>query len=266
MIIRNYVSGLEVRKYCVILFSVFIATLPFKNSLSNIVIGVLVAYLLFATFILKKKFSFKYEFLSNVRFLPILFMLFVLSLLYSSKISVGVHFVYMSLPLVIVPVCFGFIRLSNNEIKVLLRGFVLANLVAVLFNLSRAFFRSVQSLNGALSFDPTVLGDLPFWYSIAQGGNFFFYDELSYFLHPTYWSIYLLLCLFIVLDAYGKSDTIRYKVLCALLFGLFLITIFLSSSRVVIITSAMLLMAYIIIKIFKRKLFYWLLQIGRAHV
>ena len=45
----------------------------------------------------------------------------------------------------------------------------------------------------------------------------------------------------------------------AALFGLFLITIFLSSSRVVIITSAMLLMAYIIIKIFKRKLFYWLL-------
>ncbi len=259
MIIRSYVSGLDVRKYYVILFSLFIATLPFKNSLSNIVIGVLVAYLLFATLILKKKFSFKYEYLSSVKFLPILFVLFVLSLFYSTRISVGVHFVEMALPLLIVPVCFGFIRLSKNEKKFLLWGFVLANLLGVLFNLSRALFRSTQSINGALTFDSTVLGDQPFWYSIAQGGNYFFYDELSYFLHPTYWAVYLLLCLFIVLEAYQKSDTIKFKVLAALILGLLLITIFLSSSRVVVITTALLLLAYITVKTFKSKLFYWLI-------
>ena len=111
-----------------------------------------------------------------------------------------------------------------------------------------------------MEFDASVLGGQTFWYSIVQGGNYFFYDQLSYFLHPTYWGIFLLICVFVILNVLKQTPGKGLTFFFSILLVVFLLAIFLCSSRIIIVGAAILLSINFVIYMLRKKSF--LLVVG----
>jgi O-antigen ligase len=189
------------------------------------------------------------------KYLPLLFAWLVFTLAYSTDLVMGFRFLGKFIYLLIVPLLFCFICLTKRDKRLILQGFVYANLGAILFNLGRACIRSVEFTNGQLQFDASVLRGQTFWYSIVQGGNYFFYDQLSSFMHPTYWGMFLLISVFVILDGFKREQSSKGHIFSWFLLLIFLLFIFLCSSRIVILSAAILLSVRFAILMFYKKSF-----------
>lgn len=239
----------------------FVCTLPFKNSWGNLVILLLLVYVIYSVLKKKSRYAFSIDLLRPLKTLPILFSVLTLSLFYSSNIWRGLNLITRLAPLIVIPFLFSYIRISEKEKKIILFGFVGANILAILFNVSRALVRSLHFVNGKILFDASVLGEQTFWYSIVQGGNFFFIDQVSWFLHPTYWSIYLLLSIAIILRYYQKIKFRYWTKVYALSLLILLIGVYLCSSRVIMVCTGISLALFLFINL-KRKVVAYRIYLG----
>ncbi|HEX5170067.1 MAG TPA: O-antigen ligase family protein [Cyclobacteriaceae bacterium] len=220
----------------------FICGLPFSIKVSNIVLGIYVPYILYRIFQNKKAYVFNLQNFKRVASLPMLFLMFALSLFYSADRETGLSNIVDLLPLLIVPVLFCFIELRTQDKKLIFWSFTVVNFLIVYINFIRAIARSLHVISNKLVFDASVLGGYGFFESIVQGGNFFFYHEFSSALHPTYWSFFLVFCLAFLSEEMGDCN-LKKKYL---IFGTFLIGILACSSRIVLISVPLLIAAYFV--------------------
>lgn len=118
------------------------------------------------------------------------------------------------------------------------KSFIVANLLAILICVVRAFVQSITIQDGDWIFNPRTLENTThdFLTSSVMGGNYFFGEDFSYFQHPTYWGIQLVFAQYLVAEVFNTVGK-RGKAGLIVTYFVFLGAMFLLSSKAVILTS-----------------------------
>ena len=118
------------------------------------------------------------------------------------------------------------------------KSFIVANLLAILICVVRAFVQSITIQDGEWIFNPRTLENTThdFLTSSVMGGNYFFGEDFSYFQHPTYWGIQLVFAQYLVAEVFNTVGK-RGKAGLIVTYFVFLGAMFLLSSKAVILTS-----------------------------
>lgn len=215
------------RKWGYILLAFF---LSFPIPVSRVFIFVLIFSRLIALKVERKN-------LSNLRntlfqyLLPILFLVYALSLVYSTNFTYGLKQLEKAFPLLLVSLSFTYDEFSDTDRVKILKSFIYGIITMCFFLLGKAFYNSLYLQDGSLLFDPRVLRDprITYIHSVNWGGNHFFSDAFIDFMHPSYFGMYLvfsLACLFYLF----KGNHLSSKATGIFSF-LLLFILFLSSSR-----------------------------------
>lgn len=182
------------------------------------------------------------NFKSFLSLIPILFFSFyilhLIGLLYTSNWIEGMQRVETKLPLLIFPlILFSFPIKNKEKVFSILKSYVIGCLVASVYCFT----------NGVLEY-------------LETGENWITYKRLGSFLgfHPTYFSMYLGLALFIVLFFLVKkikTHSLNYKTGSGILASWFFIIILLLSSRMTILATVLILMfSFLVWMYFQQKL------------
>ena len=171
----------------------------------------------------------------------------IISVLYSSDIQMGWSNIFGRLSLLIFPVILfkPGVRIRSNALN-LLRVFTLSTLAYVISCFGYALYRSLDFNNGALSFNPHPVDE--YWI------NYFFGTDLTYSIHPSYLSMYVLISVFISFELwYDKSLKKGFRIGWLIIGSLLFISIYFISSRAGILAAIATIAFYAINKIINRK-------------
>ncbi len=193
------------------------------------------------------------------------FVFHFIGFIYTSNLFKGYRNVSVKIYLLLFPIIFITNQKTiRSRIGVTFGYFVLGNLTTSLIMLGRAFVRSISFDNGKIVFQASVDARYSFFESISQGGNYFFYSDLSFFGHPTYVAMYVLVAIIILLFYNKISDSsIKFidrffanrKVRIATLIFL-LSVIFLLSSKAVLLSTFVVVGLYFVVSDMKNKYAY----------
>jgi O-antigen ligase len=176
------------------------------------------------------------------------YLMHVISLIYTKNLYEGIRDLEIKLSLFAAP----FLLITANYLykkyfNSILLSFVAGNLLASIICLINAFINSWGYKEGKLIFDTVP----------AFGfGNFFTYGDLSFFLHPTYFSIYITFAISILFYLFRKPTffpPLRHKILFSILIVFFTIFIILLMSRAGILIGFLLCMIWILYYFGNRK-------------
>jgi O-antigen ligase len=213
--------------------------LPFPIKFSSITIGIVLLFSLIRVFRNRDFSKFRMHW-----FLPVLFIYYLLSELLTGGTWLSFE---KRLVLIVVPLIFAmnqsfFEKPLRNKIYL---SFILGNLIAIIFCIVRALFRSFYFEQGKPLFNYRVLRDTDydFLQSSIMGGNYFFGSELSYFLHPTYFGLLIVFAQVLIFEVAQRKYRLLIVSYAASLFFLF----FLSSKAIIL--SSLALTFYVIIKV-----------------
>jgi O-antigen ligase len=188
----------------------------------------------------KKRIQFKPDFPQKILILFYLF--YVAGFFWSGNKENALFALEVKLTLVLFPLMISSDReFFRKNIRGILLFFVLGILTSSLFCLTKSFLLSL-SFDGKIYFNP-IDSRYAGW---AYGGNRFRYLGLSYILHPTYYSLYILLAL-IVDVIFLKNRIFINKYLNIVLKAavpIFIVMIYLLSSKAVLISSLIVLVLF----------------------
>ena len=206
--------------------------IPFYKKMMPYLIGIWIVCWISAT--LLSHFH-RESFNNKILLLPVLFYLFhILGMIWTTKYWSGVFDLEVKFSILLFPLAFIFLTpIYKNKLKEILFAFIAGNLIVSLFCLCRAAV-------------------LYFVYSKPS----FFYNELSFFGHPSYFSMYLTFCIIILYYMITrKFGNFNYytKIIFIALILYFCIFIFLLSSRAGIICAFMVLFLMITIDIIRNR-------------
>jgi|GEM_PF-1849231 len=126
------------------------------------------------------------------------YLMVVIGVFYSSDTQAALFDVQVKLSLLIVPWPMMLLAPLYKKYKgLLLKVFVFANIAAGLVCMCVALYHSIQIGGGGWTFNPVVPGiyeDVN-----TSPSTYFSYTNFSLFKHPAYFSMYLVLCVFVVL-------------------------------------------------------------------
>lgn len=194
------------------LFCTFAFLIPISQKLSTINIVVLVIVSIFG--IKQKKLSFKIEFLIPI----ILYILYCISLLYSSELQLNI--IEKKASLIAFPVIFLFNENNNKLFKPTTRFFVLGCIVALIICELLAIFNSIDFKS--FTFYSRTDKEITFYDSVIKEKNRFFSFSFSFLHQAVYFSMYLLFAIFILLNKrIFKSKGIQYLTIAFLMLGVF---------------------------------------------
>ncbi len=181
-----------------------------------------------------------------------LYLLYLTGILWSTDIKEGNASLETMFSLFLFPILFMINRefFKTNLIQILL-FFIFGCLVSVIAHLTVAFWESTSFLNHGIVFN-TIDPNYASW---DYGGSHFRYTNLSPYLHPSYYSAYL------ILAAIASVLIIRYKALSdKYLIGIlkfsvpiFLIMIYLLSSKAGIFCAVLVIVFYSVFLIRENK-------------
>ncbi|MFH0867222.1 MAG: O-antigen ligase family protein [Bacteroidota bacterium] len=182
----------------------------------------------------------------------VFFLLHLIGLFYSQNKNEGWEHIMLKLPFVFMPLVLflsaDFLREKNNKI---LLSFVAGNFLASVICLTTAIVRSFTFVNGSWVFNAELMEHYgySFWQMLANGGNNFMYDALSIFIHPGYFSMFIVVSVLIIIDLLlhreiGKSVIAR--ILYILLLPFFFIMVYLLFARTGMIALFIVLLGYLI--------------------
>jgi O-antigen ligase len=196
---------------------------------------------------------------SNLRRFPpelstlvIFFLINLLSIIMSDRTDDMWHQIEKRLSFVLIPLIIVIRKnyFFNFTIERILTFFVLGAFASTVLNFFRAIYRSISWVKGELIFNASVEEHRSFFEAILFGGNFFFYEEYSSFMHPTYFGLYILYAVFLLLEFLRNTQTSRrQRGLVFFLIIWFLVNIFLLSSRAVLLSTFL----FLTIVFFKHK-------------
>lgn len=191
--------------------------LPFGINYSVFIIIWAVSFFVFDN--VKSKFN---SVFNNKWFLVLItfFLIHVLGYFFSSNKHEALTAIEIKLSFLAFPILFYTSAFNELQVKKILISFVSGCFIASLLNVFRAIYLY-------------LFNDL----------NAFFYTEFSYFMHPSYYAMYLIFAQLIILFFYNKwlshLSNLYFKI--GFISSLFLITIFLCSSKMGLITALLLL-------------------------
>ena len=178
---------------------------------------------------------------SNRGFIIIIsfYLLHIIGLLYTKNFSRGLTILQVKLTLILIPfVVFVSSESINKHIRLITVGYVAGNLLAAIICIVISFKLTFQ--NGV--FSPSIyksFSDWPFFKLLFAGYTHFNYSFLSHFVHVNYFSVYILLAMYIVyrelVDKWTKLG-IGKKIMMFFLIFFFLIMIMLLQSRATILS------------------------------
>lgn len=208
-------------------------SLPFFHKFSNLII-VLIFFLSLIDVIKKRALPPIYIHW----FLPLLFFYYVVSELVTGHAGATLEKKFL---LFLIPFAFAMnpdFRREHLRPKIYL-SFIVGNLLAIVICLGRAVIRSMILKDGSWIFNPKVIQDsnYDFLTSSVMGGNYFFGEEFSFFLHSTYAGIYIVFGQYLVFEIFKLSPGRRNKQLLIACYLFFLFALFLLSSKAAILSS-----------------------------
>lgn len=247
----------NVRKLNFFILSLILFTLPFHR-----LFAVYLCVLWVLVFLLEGKFSQRFSGKKGKGFLflmLIFFLLHLIGILYSENKNEAWEHIILKLPFVFMPlVLFMSAYHLKEKINKILLCFVAGNLLASVICLIAATVRSFSFVNGNWVFNAELMEHTgyTFWQMLANGGNNFMYDPLSFFIHPGYFSMFIVVSILIIIDllihnVIGKS--IHAKILYILLILFFCIMVYLLFTRTGLITLFIILLGYFIYTAFRGK-------------
>jgi len=216
-------------------------TLPFPRKFSTIAICIVLFFTLKEFF--KKE---SYAKITRIHwFLPSLFLFYVASCLFSgaSWSFIEKRTILIAAPLIFVLNPIFFTEKLRSQIY---RSFILGTFLAIVICFGRALTRSFRFEAGEWHFNPKVIQDnYDFLTSSVMGGNFFFGSEFSWFLHTTYFGMYIVLAQAMLYEIFKTKTDKKHKLFLVVVYALLFIPLFLLSSKAAIF-SALLLTFYIL--------------------
>jgi len=184
----------------------------------------------------------------TIYFLPGLFLLLMISLLWTKNLNEGWNHIGRSALILILPLFLGFDKtLINdmNRLRNILRIFVFGTIASLLFLLIYALNNSLSFSDAGVVFDP----------QISSWENAFFYSHFSVLIHPTYYGLMVLMAVAICLNEIKRNNVFSRLQLWPVILSIGLLcSILLISSRTVIIASVFIVGWYGLARIPKRRI------------
>jgi O-antigen ligase len=186
------------------------------------------------------------------------YLLHIIGSFYSENSAAAKTDIILKLPFIIMPV---FLFLSRDYLKEksskIMLSFVAGNLIASVICLVEAFYRSVYWMNGSWVFNAELMEhNYTFWQMLANGGNNFMYEPLSVFLHPGYFSVFIVTSALFIIDLLMRKEIGKTRLAKGLYIALiifFSIMVYLLFARTALIALFMVFLIYLIYYILKSK-------------
>ncbi|MCD6091239.1 MAG: O-antigen ligase family protein [Bacteroidales bacterium] len=183
--------------------------------------------------------------------LLVLYFLYIIGMFWSEDKTAARFALEEKLSLLVFPLLIGFNKdFFKQNYRTLLLLFVLGVIAASLICLFYATWESTSFLAGAFSFNPID----PKFADWKFGGSHFRYISLSLFMHPTYFSIYILFALALTVRFLNSGIHLNTYLLIGLKVAipLFILMIYLLSSKAVLVSALILLIFFSIAQYRKR--------------
>jgi O-antigen ligase len=211
-------------------------TLPFYKSFSSV--SILILFLISFIEIFKKR---SFPELQLNWFLPTLFLYYAVSTFVSdgSWSEFEKYLLLLGLP-VLFALNPGF---SKEQLRTkIYSGFIIGIIIVFVYCLFFAFKRSIIISDGQWYFNSKVIRDssYDFLTSSVMGGNYFFGQDFSYFIHPAYFGLYIVFAQYLIYEIYHNTSKGFYKRLLIGCYLIFFIALYLLSSKAAIISSLLL--------------------------
>lgn len=156
----------------------------------------------------------------SIFILVALYIVYLIGMLYSSNIKFGIETIETKLSFVIFPLALsGYIEQNKQNIYKYLKIFIWGCVAYSLICLCYAFYCYYKPVY-------IMLYGSPYYY----GSNYFYYEQLSMFLHPSYISMYCVLALASIYYLITKNE-IKQKLLYIFVAALLVVFVFLLSSK-----------------------------------
>ena len=188
------------------LMMLFVVVLPFDQKISSIILGILLIFSIvqMSALGLPSRRHFHW-------FLPALFLYYLVSELLSdgSWVTMVRRLLFLGVPLVFAVNHDLFDGRFRKQFSGL---FIIGNLATIAICIIRAFARSLSFHEGLWHFNSRVIqnSEFDFLTSSIMGGNYFFGQDLSPFMDPIYFGMYIVLSMFMLFQwARTESDTRR---------------------------------------------------------
>jgi O-antigen ligase len=195
----------------------------------------------------------KFKTLMNSRTAFLTFLLFLsfylwqlVGIFYSPDKSVGWYYLFSRLSLFLFPLVLliPVEKIVKNGL-LLLRLFALSTTFFILSCFGFAFYESISLLNGKLIFLPHLPGE---WWM-----NYFYSSQFSINQHPSYLALYVILSVFIALEAwFDLTLKTTRRIFWLLGASLLVVSVHFLSSRSGITVLILLLPAYLLIKLYRK--------------
>ncbi len=223
------------------LFLVFSMPL-LENKLS----GLIVVWVVFLSVQMLISRKWRFDFNLQLFLLPLLYVLYILGITWSSNKHIGFFAVEVKASFLAFPIVVAAFNqyFKENQLKILL-SFISGCFVASVICLFVAFYQSTSITPDGMLFDTID----PRYASWDFGGSHFRFISLSLFLHPTYFSSYLLFASASCVEILRKRIFSNPKLngLLYLSVVLFLMMIYLLSSKAAIICTVTLVIGYAVV-------------------
>jgi O-antigen ligase len=213
-------------------------SLPFSRKFSSVLVILIVVSALYK--LLRAKESRKRLYVHWA--LPLLFVFFFISSMFSTGLLSSVE---KNLFLIIIPISLG---IQNQFFHERLRekifgAFILGNVVVSVICLIRATVISFQFADGKWNFIPQVSEsrNYDFLTSSVMGGNHYFGEQFSVYLHPGYFGLFIVFAQYLLFElAQSNQYKTRQYLFIGTTYVFFLIILFFLSSKAAQISSLLL--------------------------
>jgi O-antigen ligase len=211
----------------------FLFLLPLPLTTSRVLLIAMVSISIIETAIHYRTESMVFEKKNPILFFPIVFfILLMISYFFTEDKITGIKQLEKAYPFLLIPLAAFTWKFSKENLRWIFNAFIGGCLFASFLCLVNALLRSLSIHNGSLVFDARVTKDprISFWGSLTWDGNYFFSKTLSVFMHPSYFSLYLLLSVLVLAfcrNAFFRD--FRPKVYYSLLGFLLFVVLLLSS-------------------------------------
>ncbi len=249
---RGYIERIN---YFFILLLAFSMPLAIRAVyLSYIIILLFVTWVLLGNF----KSRFTWAIIRSNRLLLLLalyYILYVIALLYTTNLNDGLKHLEVKATFLLLPLFFiGRNVLSDKQSDGVLKAFVAGSFTALLICIVVATANSITVNANGLSFNSSIWDgtrNYPFLELLKNNWSYFSYSSFSVFLHPSYFSMYLLFSIGILIYFLHKHVSKVWMVLMISLIALFIIAIFLLGSRAGILCLGIAVISFVGYKLLK---------------
>ena len=161
-----------------------------------------------------------------------LYIIYLISFFYSENRAYAYDDLLLKLPLLLMPLFLSTVdKLNPSQYNSVLRTFAISTFFSAIITLLVGYFNYVQT---GLT-------------------KYFFYHDLTIFMHSAYYALYALFAIAIFINLYHKTENNKYKIAySSMAFGLG-IFLFLLSSRMQILIFVILLTLYILVSAFQKR-------------